>query len=183
MCDFTERESVTRQYPHFSELMENAGYFIEDVSQENFSDVLKNLLEQQNNDETVYVFGIGMDRWEYEKDPYGQGSPLKNFVETGASKGLHFIGWWIKSSSFNEQVSGYGSSDAFNTKVFLRVDERTVQSLTSPFVRWESRQNRALASDYIEFTDVVPFVPYSPVTSDDVSAFRRINWQTIKPKG
>ncbi len=182
VCDFTNKLAINRQYPQFSELMENAGYFIESVSQENFSDTLGNLLEQQDSNETVYVFGIGMDRWEYEKDPYGQGSPLKNFVETGASRGLHFIGWWIKSSSFNEQVSGYGSSDAFNTKVFLRVDERTVQSLTSPFVRWESRQNRALASDYIEFSDVVPFVPYSPATSDDIAPFRRIDWQMIKPK-
>jgi len=103
-----------------------------------------------------------MDRWEYEKDPYGQGSPLKSFVETAPARGIHFIGWWQKASNYNAQVSGYGNSDAFNTKVFLRVDERTVQSLTSPFIRWTSQQNRALVSDSVEFSEEMVFIPYAP---------------------
>ena len=85
---------------------------------------------------------------------------------------MHLIGWWVKPSSFTAQVAGYGSSDAFNTKVFLRLDERAVQSLTSPFVRWAAQNNRALISDSVEFEREIVFIPYAPVGQNDVSVFR-----------
>lgn len=110
------------------------------------------------------------------KDPYGQGSPLKAFVETAPAKGIHFVGWWQKASNFNAQVSGYGSTDAFNTKIFLRVDERTVQSLTSPFVRWQSQFNRGLIFDPVELSEEVTFIPYAPVEQRDVVSFRSQIW-------
>ena len=125
-------------------------------------------MEEKTENETVYMFGIGMDKWGYEPDPYGQGTVLKEFVEKEPSEGLHFFGWWVKASSYTAQVAGFGNSDAFNTKIFLRVDERAVQSLTSPFVRWKSQNNRGLLSDSVELEEELVFIPYAPVTSDDV---------------
>jgi hypothetical protein len=103
-----------------------------------------------------------LDRWEYQKDDYGT-PPLKTFVDGASEKGIHFIGWWIKPSKFKAHVSGYEGSDAFNTKIFLRVDEGSVRSLTSPFVKWEAATNRALLSDEVEFSDEIVFIPYSPL--------------------
>ena len=84
---------------------------------------------------------------------------------------MHFIGWWVKASSFTAQTAGYGSSDAFNSKLFLRIDERAVQSLTGPFVKWSAQRNRALVSDAVEFAEEQILVPYAPVTQGDVENF------------
>ena len=176
-CDFNgEYSAYDKKFPQFSTLMEGIGFFIECIPPAVFQDTIQQLQSENIGDDTVYIFGSNMDRWEFEKDPYGQGSPLKSFVETASAKGIHFIGWWQKASNFNAQVSGYGSSDAFNTKIFLRVDERTVQSLTSPFVRWTSQANRAMISDSVEFSEEITFVPYAPVEQRDTVAFRTQMW-------
>lgn len=176
VCDFTHETPMSKRCPHFADLIEEAGFFVEDIPPSEFENNLGILLESADLKEATYVLGVGMDRWEYRRDPYGQGSPLKTFVESGPSKGLHFIGWWVKSSNFIAQVSDFGNSDAFNTKVFLRIDEQTVQSLTSPFVRWKAQSNRGLASDPIEYSTELPFVPYAPVVAEDVEAFRNYGW-------
>lgn len=163
-CDFNkENSSYEDLFPKFYTLMQKSGCNIEMITAEQFNDLLNQPLVESVNNQEIYLFGASMDRWEYERDPYGQGSPLKAFVETAPAKGIHFIGWWQKASKYTAQVSGYGNSDAFNTKAFLRVDERTVQSLTSPFVRWTSQQNRALVSDSVEFSEEMIFVPYAPI--------------------
>ena len=66
-----------------------------------------------------------------------------------------------------------GNSDAFNSKIFLRMDERTIQSLTNPFVRWTSQTNRGLIIDDVEFSEKVVFIPYAPVGAQDVTSFRK----------
>lgn len=40
--------------------------------------------------------------------------------------------------------------------------------MTSPFVRWKSQNNRGLLSDSVELEEELVFIPYAPVTSDDV---------------
>lgn len=169
-CDFAmNNQRFDKQFPKFTMIMEKLGYFIECLSPDMFTDYLTGIKTDLSVNESVYIFGANMDRWEYEKDPYGQGSPLKSFVETSPVQGIHFIGWWQKASNYNAQVSGYGSTDAFNTKVFLRVDERTVQSLTTPFVRWTSQTNRALISDAVELSEELTFVPFAPVGQEDIA--------------
>lgn len=152
------------------------GYFIESIAPDDFDNEIKNLNEQEESGESIYVFCSALDRWKFEADPYGQGSALKKFVETAPAKKMHFIGWWIKASSFTAQVAGYGNTDAFNSKVFLRTDERTVQSLTNPFVKWSAQTNRALVSDSIEFSEEMVFIPYSPITQEDVTRFKNQLW-------
>ena len=176
-CDFNSSSiSYDKMFPRFASLMEGIGYFIECVSPSSFQEIIQAIQNDTLADDSIYIFGSNMDRWEYEKDPYGQGSPLKSFVETAPATGIHFIGWWQKASNFNAQVSGYGSTDAFNTKVFLRADERTVQSLTSPFVRWTAQSNRAMISDSVEYAEEITFVPYAPVEQQDTVAFRTQIW-------
>lgn len=172
-CDFDgDERNYDRRYPQFVSLMETLGFCIESIPKEQFSAVIQNLTEQPPEKDTIYVFGSTMDRWEFEEDPYGQGTPLKKLVESGPSKRIHFIGWWVKSSKFTAQVTGFGNSDAFNSKVFLRMDERTIQSLTNPFVRWSAQTNRGLIIDDVEFSEEIAFIPYAPVTSEDITAFR-----------
>lgn len=176
-CDFDGDDlPYDRRYPQFASLMENAGFFLETIKKEQFSDTIQQLLDQSAQGDSIYVFGSLMDRWEFESDPYGQGTVLKTLVETGPAKGIHFIGWWVKSSKYTAQVSGYGNSDAFNTKIFLRMDERSIQSLTNPFVRWSAQTNRGLVIDDVAFSGEIPFIPYAPVTQKDVNVFRTRIW-------
>lgn len=178
ICDFVNREAkYDEAYPFFVQIMEHAGYFIEQIAPEDFEDTIRELYESGRSEDSVYVFGVALDRWEYEKDPFGQGSVLKQYVETGPSKNMHFIGWWIKASSYTEQVAGIGGSDAFNSKIFLRIDERAIQSLTSPFVKWSAHDNRALISDAIEFAEEITFIPYSPITQNDLNSTRTMMWE------
>lgn len=176
-CDFESREMpFDKKYPIFNQIMENAGYYVECIQQKDFEATIKKLTSEAETDELVYVFGLALDKWEFDKDPYGQGSSLKTFVEGAPAKNMHFIGWWIKASSYTSQISGYGNSDAFNSKIFLRIDERAVQSLTSPFVKWSAQNNRALISDSVEFSDEMRFIPFSPVSADDLSAIKSMVW-------
>lgn len=178
ICDFVNREAkYDEAYPFFVQIMEHAGYFIEQIAPEEFENTIRGLSESGRSEDSVYVFGVALDRWEYEKDPFGQGSVLKQYVETGPSKNMHFIGWWIKASSYTEQVAGIGGSDAFNSKIFLRIDERAIQSLTSPFVKWSAHDNRALISDAIEFAEEITFIPYSPITQNDLNSTRTMMWE------
>lgn len=176
-CDFDgDERPYDKRYPHFASLMEELGFFLESIPKSRFSDTIRQLTEQPPEGDAIYVFGSTMDRWEFEADPFGQASPLKGFVEAGPARGIHFIGWWVKSSKYTAQVSGFGSSDAFNSKIFLRMDERTIQSLTNPFVRWSSQTNRGLIIDDVEFSEEITFIPYAPVTQEDGKVFRTKNW-------
>lgn len=175
--DFTHETGLFGdRYPDFSTLMENTGYFIESLPSSQFEATLKSMQDQSVTDETIYVFGLGLDKWQFERDPYGSASPLKDFVESGPAHGIHFTGWWVKSSAFLNQTAGYGSSDAFNSKIFLRIDERTVQALTTPFVKWSPQNNRGLISDDVELAEETVFVPYAPVGRNDVSKFKSTMW-------
>ena len=177
-CDFNNKSGLSfkERYPAFVKQMRLTGHEVEPVVPAMFENTVSvlleritgSLIEEQTGNRSdkietpVYIFGSGMDRWYYEADPYGEGSVLKKLTEKGPAAGIHFFGWWVKASAFSAQVSGLGTTDAFNTKIFLRVDERTVQSMTSPFIHWKSAENRGLVSDEVEFGEEKTFVPYAP---------------------
>lgn len=164
-CDFRgKEEAMASKHPAFARALFAHGVALEDIPRPLFQDTVSKLMDTVAADsgQKTFIFALGLDRWEYQKDDYGT-PPLKNFVDGAPEKGIHFIGWWIKPSKFKAHVSGYEGSDAFNTKIFLRVDEGSVRSLTNPFVRWEAAANRALLSDEVEFPDEIVFIPYSPI--------------------
>lgn len=158
ICDFRDNEApLEKKFPQFVELLKKHNIQYEDIPRDKFIEKTAELLA--NPEENTSVFGLNMDKLPYEKDPYGLNQPLKEFVEEGPSKGMHFIGWWIKATKFNEQAP----KDAFNTKIFLRIDEASVRSLTNPFVKWNGADNKALVSDEVELTEETVFIPYSPI--------------------
>ena len=166
-CDFRDKEESTQnRFPAFATLLQKFSITVIDIPRADFKIKLEELITNADNEqhhEKTFVFALGLDRWNYEKDDFGP-PPLKSFVDAAPEKGIHFIGWWIKPSKFKAHVSGYEGSDAFNSKVFLRVDESSVRSLTNnPFIKWEAAENRALLSDEVEFSDEIVFIPYSPM--------------------
>lgn len=122
--------------------------------------LLKGLTDEEG-DTPAYVFAYGLDRWVYARTPYG-GSAIQKFAESGPAGNKHFVGYWAKETSFKTQAT-MASADPFNSKVFLRIDERAVQSLAGPYVKWSATRNRALAYDAVEFSEPITFVPYAPI--------------------
>jgi hypothetical protein len=173
LCNFLKDEEINASNQSmFIELMKRLGYYVEQIEAERFHSYINqkfDALADYDTDEKTYIFVLGLDKWEYEKDPYSLNPPLKNFLEKAPNKGIHFIGWWVKISNFSAQAKGHGDASAFNTKIFLRADEREIQGITNPFVRWSPQPNRALVYDEVSLSEPKVFVPYSPVTSEDVS--------------
>lgn len=169
-CDFSNKERpISETAQEFVQAMEEAGSPVENIDAGNFTQTLKDLLAEPSEGET-YLFAASLDRWDYQADPFQQGNPLKALVDRGPAQGVHFIGWWNKSVAFMRQIAGMGDSTAaFNTKVFLRIDQRSVQSLTNPFVRWTPQQDRALIADDVELTREHTFVPFAPIAKTDVT--------------
>jgi hypothetical protein len=164
-CDFRgEEESIEAKYPQFAKILSNFDAIVENIPRQLFMSTLNELLNNAStkSNQKVYIFALGVDSLEYQKDTFG-GAPLKNFVDSAPLKGIHFIGWWIKPSKFKAHTSGLGGSDAFNTKIFLRIDESSVRSLTNPHIRWGTFFNRALLVDEIAYSEAVIFIPYSPI--------------------
>ena len=85
----------------------------------------------------------------------------------------------MKGSNFTKQVteSGFGEDTAFNTKIFLKIDERTVQSLTSPFLKWNAEENRALLYNDTELPKALPFVPFALFNSEDKRKIIQNYWE------
>ena len=172
-CDFNGKGlSIAENYPEFTRQMKLAGQEVEYIAPHKFretvSDLLEglagNLAEEENepkiekNEVPVYFFCAGMDRWYF--DPYEDENVLKTLTEKGPAEGVHFIGWWVKESAYSTQVSGV--SDAFNTKLFLRVDEGTIRSMIGALAQWKPAENRGLVSDDVVFGVEKTFVPYAP---------------------
>lgn len=180
-CDFSLKDTDFKTaYPDFADIMENTlGKKIEEFSKDSFECMISKLLESPDLTGKTYIFGICVDRFKATEE-VGFDTPIGKLVKEGPSKGIHFIGWWIKESSFEKQVTGgMGNSDSFNTMIFLRTNENIVQHLLGPQARWTSQKNRALISDSVEFPKEFVFVPYVPVTNDDAAVFNNLQEEII----
>ncbi len=173
--DFSrEYDRYDMHFPEFSKAMSALGVRCEYLSGDAFTEEIKKLNESSTPESATYVFGSSMDRWEMGVDDITQESVLKALVDNGSAKGIHFFGWWIKSKNFKNHVTDYsGDVSGFNTKIFLRIDERDVQEFTSPYVRWSAKENRSLLGNEIEFSDPKTFIPYAPI-GDGESLIKKI---------
>lgn len=161
LCDF-RGDKGAQACEKLTKALSTCGAELEMIPTAAFAHTLGTLLSHSGEKKT-YVFALSLDRWAYEKDPYG-GAPLKEFVDAAPEKGIHLIAWWVKPSKFKAQVSGFESSDAFNTKVFLRLDEGSVRSITNnPFVKWDAPAHRVLVSDAVELESELVCIPYAPL--------------------
>jgi len=190
-CDFRgAEETVAVRFPAFAAAMRDYGFEATDIPRFSFQSELNASIDQQqdafvdvfSNDffgtgatpaasplpaaehpPYTYIFALGLDRWKPTDTSNGRPA-LKEFLDACAEKGVHFIGWWVKPSNYRAQTAGYEGSDAFNTQVFLRIDEDSVRSLSkNPSVKWKSADNRALLIDEVEYSEEIAFIPYAPM--------------------
>ena len=167
-CDFSRPEEESKPWTErIKGFVEGSGQDMEIIKPEEFENRIESLSDEKSV-EPVYVIGSMMDRWQYEEQESYMDPKLKKIVNNGPANGVHFIGWWVKSSFFMDQVVGIGGkTDSFNTKIFLRTDEAAVQSLTGSLIRWSPQENRALAWDDVEYDRETPFIPYASMMPEE----------------
>ena len=163
-CDFRGKdESIEEKYPRFIEMLKEIGASVDNIRREAFLDTVMRITNEVTTspESKTFIFGIGMDRLECETGKIE--APLKKFVTVAPEKGVHFIGWWIKLSSFSSQVAGFGRTDAFNSKIFLRIDLNSLTRITNSLIPWAGSDNRALLCNEIDFSEEITFIPYAPI--------------------
>lgn len=156
---YQSREEFYKNYAEVIAEIESKNHKIDIFLEDEFNEFIENT-NSYHVDHKQYVFGIEMDYWQYEPKQFGGGTNLKDFVEKASAYGTHFVGWWMKPSAFNDQVTNYGKTEAFNTKILFKVDEQSAQSLFGPTVQWAPSDMRILVSDFIENNQEFTAIPF-----------------------
>lgn len=153
------------------EVVKGLGANVIQLAPEKFQDDIFELLEERksaeklSNNGEIYIFSVGMDRLKLKKETSFDPAPLMNFLDEAADFGIHFIGWWIKFSSLEKQAFGIGvKQELINSKVLLRLDERSSKNFTGPFYHWNSQENRGLFLNEVAEEKPITFIPYSSMS-------------------
>ena len=141
-----------------------------DLPTEDLKESLDRLVQERKNHENsifddTYIFGMGMERLRINGDRYQP--PLETFLQESADLGIHFIGWWVKSSTMEKQASGV-ETELFNTKILLRLDESSIRKYVGISNQWKPESNRALFINETISEEPIPFVPYSWMPSINI---------------
>lgn len=165
-------------------LMSELGFPIEVVPDGDVSEVLAKFVEKLHTDagsgETFYIFGFAMDRAKgiSRQDPISSLSGLDSFREIlrdGPMNNIHFIGAWTNVNTYQNHL-GFGNDGCFETKIILRLNEASTQTILGPFVHWSVKDNRALVSDVTQLQEPVVIVPFMPITRDIINKIRSFSW-------
>ena len=178
LCDFDDGKtsghlSIDKRYPDFFSLLDRIGYTVDIVEPREVDSRLEELLETDEDAFETFFFALNMDKWDKEPAGFGEKTPLGEFLSKGPMKGKHFIGWWLKESSFNSQVSDVVSIDTIDTRIFLRINNDAVKSIAKdPLIEWTPEYNRALIWNSIEFSQERVFMPYRAISCEGLRKIR-----------
>lgn len=161
VCDLTDADAAKRNDMNgFYQFMESIGFPVQRVEGKALgavvNDLADSLTSRTADDDLVYLIGFGLDKVADMPKSFGK------LVKDGPAKGVHVLGWWMKTSVFESHV-GFGNNGYFDIKIMLRLDEREVQRQLGPFTAWKPRANRALVADSTYLSEPVTVIPYTPV--------------------
>ena len=163
--------------------MERLGFPVEIISDSNTNDFLiqvRNELQNDEPDESLYIFGLAMDRAKSisRQDPISSESGLDFFREIlrdGAMRRVHFFGAWSNVNTYQNHM-GFGYEGYIETRIILRLNEASTQSLLGPFVHWSVQSNRVLVSDSTQLEEPTVIVPFVPLTNSVANKVLSYNW-------
>lgn len=164
ICDLTEADIArSNDMNGFYQFMESIGFPIERVERDGLGSVVDDLADslgsRTDEDDLVYLIGFGLDKVADMPNSFGR------LIKDGPAKGVHVLGWWLKTSMFESHV-GFGNNGYFDIKIMLRLDERDVQRQLGPFVSWKARDNRAFVADSTYLSEPVTVIPYAPANQE-----------------
>jgi hypothetical protein len=167
-CSFMDEDAYREnRMPQFLQLLERMGISLETIAADAFCARVIELDEGEvSYPKPLYLFALGLDRWQVEADK--RSPPLAHLLHTGPGRGIHFIGWWLKSSNYEQQAAGASGTDDVNSKVLLRIDVRSAQGLSPQVSRWAPQDNRVLVIDEVELDAPRPVIPFVPLTDGEI---------------
>ena len=179
LCDFDSKKipgflPIEKRFPDFFALLECMGYKVEIIPPQHFEEQLIELNKIKEDETETFFFALNLDKWDCVPLGYGKMTPLCEYLDKGPMHGKHFIGWWLKESTFEKQVTKTTSIDTIDTRVFLRISNNSVTKLTEPLIQWDSKTNRALMFNAIEFEKEQIFMPYRPISSDGLALLKTV---------
>jgi len=178
LCDFDIKKNsgfapIEKRYSAFFNLLDRIGYSVDIIQPNQFENRIKELVSAEEDEFETFFFALNMDKWDYEAPGLGKKSPLGEYLEKGPMSGRHFIGWWLKESTFGKQVTKNTNIDTIDTRVFLRIGVESVKQLSKrPLIQWTGESNRALICNSIEYEKEIVFIPYCSISDDGLKRIR-----------
>lgn len=104
-------------------------------------------------------------------------SAFQKIIQIGSAKGTHILSWWTNATVFQGHI-GFGGDGYFNTKILLRMDGGTAQSILGPFTKWNVQDNRALVHDSLDLDSNITIIPFVPIQQRDCGLLEAEDWNT-----
>lgn len=179
-------------------LMERIGYCVDVVEKENVSSFFQNIASQVTNpdfrdNESHYILCLALDRCTDlslaasapEEATNGNlfftpvaekgVDSFQKVLQFGSAHGTHIISWWSNATIYKDHI-GYQGDGFVNTKILLRVDNNTAQSILGMFTAWGVQPNRALIHDNSDLEDNRIVVPYKPMSKRECGRVLSEDW-------
>ena len=117
----------------------------------------------------LFVIGFGLDRLAQARTlNFETGTaPIDGLLavwKEGAPLGVHLLGWWSNVRVYNDHV-GLDAQGLIDATMVFKVPSDAVMDIFGPFVRWNSRDNRALVRDVGLDNTPMTVVPFAAVES------------------
>lgn len=181
-------------------LMEKIGYYVDVIEKDNVSAFFQSVASQVTDPnyteyETHYIFCLSLDRCSTLSlsAPTPVETPNNNLFFTpvtekgvdsfqkvlqfGSARGTHIISWWTNATIYKDHI-GYQGDGFINTKILLRVDNNTAQSILGMFTTWGVQPNRALVHDNSDLEENRIVVPYKPMSKRECGMVLSEDWNT-----
>ena len=179
-------------------LMERLGYYVDVIDNKNagqfFIQTAETLDQAQAENENHYIICMGLDRCTSMNDtkpaepnagigimqplvlnPVTGQNSFQKILQSGSAKGTHVLSWWTSVTVYQDHI-GFGGDGYLNTKILLRLDESSAQSILGPFTKWTVQSNRALVHDSIDLEEDTTTVPFIPLTQRDCGLIEAEDW-------
>lgn len=181
--------------------MQRLGFYVDVVEQADagsfFGTVTDEISKNLTAGENHYILCAGMDRCTTLNRPVEQSTdepkePLafpsislgttktginlfQTVLEEGSQAGVHIISWWSNPAVYKQHI-GFTGDGFINTKVILRLDGSTTQSILDVYTKWSVQNNRALIHDGTDLSGNETVIPFVPITQRDIGILSAEEW-------
>ncbi len=180
-------------------LMEQIGFFVDVIEKDNVSSFFQSVAKEVTDSactsepEAHYILCLALDRCSNlslvlptanNQDNTGMFftpvaekgvESFQKVLQFGSSRGTHIISWWNNATIYKDHI-GFQGDGFVNTKILLRVDNNTAQSILGMFTTWSVQINRALVHDNTDLESNCVVAPYKPVSKRDCGLVLSEDW-------
>ena len=177
-------------------LMEHIGFYVDVIEKDDaptfFRNVAAEVTATTSSEDTHYIFCLALDRCSslsltvtnneatsenvFFTPAAEKGTEsFQKVLQFGSARGTHIISWWTNAAIYKDHI-GFQGDGFINTKILLRLDNNTAQSVLGMFTTWGVHPNRALVHDNTDFEGNLVVAPYKPVSKRDCGLVLSEDW-------